>query len=192
MYEYIAKAWNRPSDSYVKGLLKTRLPEWGKDNSVVRVEHPLRLDRARALGYKAKQGIIVVRSKVRRGGRRKRRLNTGRVAKKMGVNKITMRKNIQQIAEERAQRKYPNMEVLNSYWVGEDGKHKYYEVIFIDPRHPEIKNDKDLKWICEKCQKGRIFRGKTSAGRKSRGLRNKGKGAEKIRPSLRANKRRGT
>ncbi len=192
MYEYIAKAWNRPSDSYVKDLLKTRLPQWGKDNSVVRVEHPLRLDRARALGYKAKQGIIVVRSKVRRGGRRKQRLNTGRVAKKMGVKKITMRKNLQQIAEERAQRKYPNMEVLNSYWVGEDGKHKYYEVIFVDPHHPGIRNDKDLKWICEKHQSGRVFRGKTSAGRKSRGLRNKGKGAEKIRPSLRANKRRGT
>jgi len=33
------------------------------------------------------------------------------------------------------------------------------------------------------------LRGLTSAGRKSRGLRGKGKGFEKIRPSLRANKR---
>jgi len=39
--------------------------------------------------------------------------------------------------------------------------------------------------------KGRVFRGKTSAGKSSRGLRNKGKGAEKLRPSLRAHGRRG-
>ncbi len=44
-----------------------------------------------------------------------------------------------------------------------------------------------LKNIAKK--KGRAFRGLTSAGRKSRGLRRKGKGAEKVRPSLRANKR---
>ena len=33
-------------------------------------------------------------------------------------------------------RKYPNMEVLNSYWVGQDGKQKYYEVILVDGHHP--------------------------------------------------------
>ena len=35
-------------------------------------------------------------------------------------------------------------------------------------------------------QRGRVYRGLTSSGKKSRGLRRKGKGAEKIRPSLRA------
>ncbi|MEE9594357.1 MAG: 50S ribosomal protein L15e, partial [Candidatus Hydrothermarchaeales archaeon] len=136
MYNYLAKAWNRPSESYVKALLKQRIPEWRKGESVVRVEHPLRLDRARAQGYKAKQGVIVVRSRIRRGGRRKPRLNTGRKPGRMGVNKITMKKSLQVIAEERAARKYPNMEILNSYWVGEDGRHKYYEVIMYDPSHP--------------------------------------------------------
>ena len=36
-----------------------------------------------------------------------------------------------------------------------------------------------------------VLRGKTSAGQKGRGLMYKGRGAEKIRPSIRANKTRG-
>ncbi|MFH1773601.1 MAG: 50S ribosomal protein L15e [Methanobacteriota archaeon] len=191
MYDYISEAWNKPKDSYVRQLLRERLPEWGKGLSVVRVENPTRLDRARILGYKAKQGVIVVRSRVRRGGRRKVRPNAGRAPSKLGVKKYTPKKSIRWIAEERAQRKYPNLEVLNSYWVGEDGRYKYYEVILVDPSHPAIKSDKDLKWICEKQHRGRVFRGLTSAGKTSRGLRRKGKGAEKIRPSIRAHLRRG-
>jgi large subunit ribosomal protein L15e len=102
-----------------------------------------------------------------------------------------MGKSIQRIAEERAARKYPNMEVLNSYWVGEDGKHKWYEVILIDPCHPAIKADPQLNWLCTGKHRGRAFRGLTSAGKKGRGLRNKGIGAEKVRPSIRAHGRRG-
>ena len=45
-----------------------------------------------------------------------------------------------------------------------------------------------VNWIS--LERNRVLRGKTSAGQKSRGLRNKGKGAEKIRPSRRANLRR--
>lgn len=191
MYDYIADAWNNPKESYVKELLRKRLPEWRKGLSVVRVEHPTRVDRARALGYKAKQGVIVVRSRVRKGGRRKARVNAARKPSKMGVKKYTPKKSLQWIAEERAQRKYPNLEVLNSYWVGEDGRYKYYEVIFVDPSHPAIKKDKDLRWIAEKQHRCRVHRGLTSAGKHSRGLRRKGKGAEKIRPSIRANKGRG-
>ena len=87
----------------------------------------------------------------------------------MGVKKLTPDKNLRQIAEEKAARKYPNLEVLNSYYVAEDGKSKYYEVILIDPNLPTIKNDHRINWI--KNQRGRAFRGLTSAGKKSRGLR---------------------
>lgn len=83
------------------------------------------------------------------------------------------------------------MEVLNSYWVGEDGKHKWYEVILVDPYHPAIKADPQLNWLCTGKHRGRAFRGLTSAGKKGRGLRNKGIGAEKVRPSIRAHGRRG-
>ncbi len=191
MYKYLALAWKRPKEGYLRELLKKRIPEWRAGESVVRVEKPLRLDRARALGYKAKPGIIVVRSRIRKGGRRKPRLNTGRRPKRMGVSKYTPKKSLRWLAEERAQRKYPNLEVLNSYWVGKDGQYEYYEVIMVDPHHPAIKSDPELNWICSNKHRGRVFRGLTSAGKASRGLRNKGKGAEKIRPSIRANLRRG-
>jgi large subunit ribosomal protein L15e len=191
MYDYIGRAWNKPEESYVDELLKKRMLDWRKGPSVARVESPLRLDRARALGYKAKQGVTVARVRIRRGGRRKQRPTGGRKPSKMGVKKYTPKKSLQWIAEERAQRKFPNLEVLNSYWIGEDGQYKYYEVIFVEPHHPAIRKDKDLKWIVERQHKGRVFRGLTSAGKGSRGLRKKGKGAEKVRPSIGAHKGRG-
>ena len=73
--------------------------------------------------------------------------------------------------------------VLSSYWVGQDGKHKYYEVIMLDPSHPAIKSDKDLGWIAESHHRGRAYRGKTSAGKRGRGLHNK-EAASKVAPSF--------
>ncbi|WP_445475998.1 50S ribosomal protein L15e [Methanococcoides methylutens] len=186
-YGYVRDAWKNPGESYVRDLRWERLQVWRKEGSVTRIERPTRIDRARALGYKAKQGIVVARVKVRRGSMRKSRYIRGRRTQHMGKNKITVGKSIQRISEERASRKFPNMEVLNSYWVGEDGKQKWYEVILVDPSHPVIKSDKNLNWICDKTHSGRAFRGKTSAGRKGRGMRARGTGTEKTRPSIRSN-----
>jgi len=191
MYAYIRDAWKKPDESDVGELQWERMQVWRREPFVTRVEHPTRLDRARSLGFKAKQGIVVARVRIRRGGRRKSRWQRGRRTKHMGVNKITPGKSIQSIGEERVARRYPNMQVLNSYWVGQDGKHKWYEVIVVDPNHPSIKTDKNLKWICSNTQKGRVYRGKTSAGRKGRGQRRKGKGTEKTRPSLRSHQNKG-
>lgn len=169
MYDFIGEMWKRPREGFLGELQWERMIEWRRGPAVVRVERPTRLDRAHSLGYKAKQGIIVVRSRVRRGGLNKPAIRAGRRPKRRGMLKITMKKSTKRIAEERAARKYPNMEVLNSYYVGEDGLYKYYEVILVDRSHPAILNDKDLLWIAN--QKGRVFRGKTSAGQKGRGLR---------------------
>ena len=83
------------------------------------------------------------------------------------------------------------MNVLNSYWIGEDGRYHYYEVILVDPYHPVIEKDPKINWITNPSSKRRVLRGKTSAGRKGRGLHYKGKGVEKVRPSIRANQGRG-
>ncbi|RLF26484.1 MAG: 50S ribosomal protein L15e [Thermoplasmata archaeon] len=190
MYSYIGELWKKPDTSF-KSPLKQRIIQWRKEESFVRVEKPLRIDRARALGYKAKQGYIVVRARVRRGGLRKPRIRGGRKPSARGLKKITPGKSVQRIAEERTAKRYPNMEVLNSYWVGEDGKYHYYEVILVDPSHPVIKNDPKINWICNPANRRRVLRGKTSAGKKGRGLRHKGKGAEKVRPSIRSKKSRG-
>jgi large subunit ribosomal protein L15e len=181
-YKYIAKAWKKPNESFVKELMWQRAITWRKQHSIVRIERPTRLDRARNLGYKAKQGIVLARVRVRRSGFRKTRPTGGRRQKRLGVNKIKLSKNMRLIAEERAARKFPNLEVLNSYWVWEDGRFKWYEVIMVDPvllpDHP-IAN-----------QTGRAFRGLTSAGKEVRGLRHRGLGAEKFRPSRNAVVRR--
>ncbi len=152
-------------------LWQERLVRWRRQPAVVRVERPTRPDRARELGYKAKQGFVIARVRVRRGGRRKSRPRSGRKPGSMGVKKITPAKSIKRIAEERCARKFPNLEVLNSYYVAEDGKYKWYEVILVDPHHPVIKSDPKINWITEPVHKGRVFRGLTSAGKKSRGLR---------------------
>ncbi|BAA80450.1 50S ribosomal protein L15e [Aeropyrum pernix K1] len=171
MYHYIAREWKKPYEGLHGELMKARLLEWRRQPSILRVEKPTRLDRARALGYKAKQGVIVARVRVRKGGRRKPRPNKGRRPKRMGVYGFAPAKSLRLIAEERAQRKYPNLVVLNSYYVGEDGRYKWYEVILVDPNHPAIKNDPELNWVTTGKHKGRPFRGLTSAGKKMRGLR---------------------
>jgi len=161
-YKYMAEAWRKPESSYVKELMQQRVMEWRKQPAITRIEKPTRIDRARRLGYKDKPGYVVVRVRVRRGGLRKQRPKAGRRQKRMGVNKYKPAKSIRLIAEERAARKYPNLEVLNSYWVWEDGRSKWYEVILVDRTLlPELRLGKG---------RGRVFRGLTSAGRKVRGL----------------------
>jgi len=190
-YGYIRDAWKDPKESYVGLLRQERLRNWRRESAVQRIERPTRLDRARSLGYKAKQGITVVRVRIRRGGRRKSRYIRGRRSKHMGMHKITPAKSLQWISEGRASRRHPNLEVLNSYWVGQDGRFKWYEVILVDPNHPAIDADKDLNWISAGQHRGRAERGKTSAARRSRGLRKKGKGTEKTRPSIGAHDGKG-
>ena len=124
---------------------------------------------------------------VRKGSARKQRFKAGRRSKRQGVNKITRRKNLQRIGEERVSRKFRNLRVLNSYWVGEDGSQKWFEVILLDPEHGAIESDDDLGWICDDSQRGRAFRGRTSAGQRGRGQQQRGTGTEKTSPSVRAN-----
>lgn len=158
----MAKAWRRPESSYVKGLMQERVIEWRRQPAILRVDKPTRIDRARRLGYKDKLGYVVVRVRVRRGGLRKQRPRAGRRQKRMGVTKFKPAKSVRLIAEERAAKRFPNLEVLNSYWVWQDGRYKWFEVLLVDRvLLPELNLGKG---------RGRVFRGLTSAGRKVRGL----------------------
>ena len=190
MYSYIADAWKVPSTNYLKDLNRARRVEWRREENFCRIERPTRLDRARNAGYKAKQGYVLVRGRVRKGSFQKRQIKAGRRAKRKGILAITVGKSLQRMAEERAQKRFPNLEVLNSYWVGADGQHEWYEIILVDPSHPVIQADPKINWICYNTQKGRVYRGKTAAGQRGRGMSTTGKGAEKVRPSVRANGRR--
>ncbi|HED05246.1 MAG TPA: 50S ribosomal protein L15e [Ignavibacteria bacterium] len=185
LYHYLREAWKKPD----KKVLRERMIVWRKSESITKVDKPLRLDRARTLGYKNKKGFVIARVKLKRGGHKRPRPNKGRRSKRLHTRK-NLGMNYKWIAEQRAGRKYKNLEVLNSYIIGKDGIYYFYEVILVDPKMPEIKNDKTINWIAKPSNKGRVFRGLTSAGRKSRGLRKKSR-EMKVRPSIRARGRKG-
>ena len=172
MYAYVREAWKKPDESEVKQLLWNRMQIWRREGSVVRIERPTRIS-------------------IRRGCRRKSRYIRGRRTSRMGMRRATPGKSLQRIAEERACRKFRNMEVLNSYWVGQDGRQKWYEVILVDGHHPAIINDSHLGWMADSVHRGRAERGLTSAGVKGRGMRRRGKGTEHTRPSIRSNGNKG-
>lgn len=185
-YKYVKDLWKKPKENFDKQFGKNSWRNWlvklRSQPAIFRIEKPTRPDRARELGYKAKQGIFIIRSRITKGGRKRPKQKGGRRPKRIG-RFIEVRKSDKVLAEERAARKYTNAEVLNSYWVGEDGKYKWFEIIMADREHPALKADKNYKWLSKPSTRGRVYRGKTSAARKSRGLRKKGKKAVKFRPS---------
>ena len=131
--------WKTNSDE-----LKLKTIGWRSERAIHRIKRPSRLDRARRLGYKAKQGIIMVRARVGRGGMRRKRPVSGRRPKHLGVVHIKQGISMQQVAERRVLRQFPNMESLGSYYLHKDGKYSWYEVILADPSHPSIMNDKEM------------------------------------------------
>jgi len=125
--------------------LRQRAVVWRNENAVTRVEKPSRIARARRLGYKAKQGIIVIRMRVGTGGMRKQRPRGGRRPKHLGVTKIKADVSMKQVSERRVLERYPNMKLLGSYFLYKDGMHYWFEVILADPSHPRIAKDKEIR-----------------------------------------------
>lgn len=186
-YKYIAEAWTRPKENIAE-LWRQRLIQWRQEPVVLKVEYPLRLDKARMLGYRAKKGFVIARVRVAKGSHKREKITSARKSKNTR-RRVVLEKTYRLIAEERCQRQFVNLEVLNSYFVGKDGKHFWYEVILVNPHEPTIIADPRINWICEKQHTFRVFRGLTSPSIKSRGLRGKGKGYEKNRPSVSANRK---
>lgn len=140
MYRQIAKTWQDIFHEKA-GDIRARAVDLRKQPAMVRVDRPWRLDRARALGYKAKEGIVVIRMRVSRGGMRRKRPTSGRRPKHMGVLKIKSAVSSQSVAERRALERHPNMKLLGSYLVWRDGIHAWFECILVDPMHPAVKSD---------------------------------------------------
>ncbi|MCL5427813.1 MAG: 50S ribosomal protein L15e [Candidatus Marsarchaeota archaeon] len=181
-YKYIKenfqKGYGERSD-----LLRRRVSAWRKAGAVVRLDGPTNLARARELGYRAKPGVIVARVKTIKGMSKRIKPRGGRKPSKSG-RFFSYAKSLQSVAEDRASRKYMNAEVLNSYYIGEDGKYRFFEVMLLDRAHPAISGDAIYSGITG--SKGRSFRGLTSSGVKHRGMGGKGKGFANNRPSVRS------
>jgi large subunit ribosomal protein L15e len=164
MYTYIESTLQAQYKSRDESY-RNKIVQWRTEPLITRVDRPSNLARARELGYKAKQGIIIARVRIVKGRRMRERVRGGRKPSKNG-RFFSMHTSFQAMAEDRAARKFINCEVLNSYYVGEDGIFKFYEAILLDRDHPALKNDKFYSEIIAK--RGRSFRGLTSAGRKHR------------------------
>lgn len=144
MRAYMASTWRRMWKTN-SDELKSKAIGWRAEPTIHRIERPSRLDRARRLGYKAKQGIVVIRTRVGRGGMRKQRPVAGRRPKHIGVVRIKQGISMRKVAERRVSEKYPNLEVLGSYFLYKDGMNIWYEIILADPSHPSVSKDREMR-----------------------------------------------
>lgn len=171
-YKYVEELYKRKQCDLLRFLLRLRAWQLRQLSAVHRASRPARPDKARRLGYKAKQGYVVYRARVRRGNRKRpvrKGIQYGKPTNQ-GVTQLKFQRSLQSVAEERVGRKCGGLRVLNSYWVCQDATFKYYEVILIDPFHKAIRRDPRINWICKPVHKHRELRALTSAGRKNRGL----------------------
>ncbi|CAF2072647.1 hypothetical protein Bca4012_088472 [Brassica carinata] len=159
-YKYVSELWRKKQSDVMRFTQRIRCWEYRQQPSIVRLVRPTRPDKARRLGYKPKQGFVVYRVRVSRGGR------------KRPVPKDIV------------------LWVINSYRLNEDSTYKYYEIILVDPAHNAVRNDPRIIWICNPVHKHRELRGLTSEGKKNRGLRGKGHNNHKNRPSRQSTWRR--
>ena len=191
-YKYLEEIWKKKQSELMRVVLRMRTWEYRQLPAIHRCSRPSRPEKARKMGYKAKQGFVVYRVRIRRGGRKKpvRKGIINGKPKSQGVIGLKMKKSLRAVAEQRVGKKLGNLRVLNSYWVGQDSTFKFYEVILVDPSHKAIRRDPKINWIARPVMKRRDERGLTSAGKKFRGLKVKGVSDNKNRPSRNANYKR--
>ncbi|QPG74870.1 60S ribosomal protein L15B [Brettanomyces nanus] len=174
-YKYVEELHRKKQSDVMRFLSRVRCWEFRQKNVIHRAARPTRPETARKLGYKAKQGFVIYRVRVRRGNRKRpvRKGVTNGKPTNQGVSQLKYQKPMRVTAEERVGRRVSNLRVLNSYWVNQDSSYKYFEVICVDPFHNAIRRDPRYNWICNPVHKHRENRGLTSAGKKYRGI-NKG------------------
>ncbi|KNG45874.1 60s ribosomal protein l15 [Stemphylium lycopersici] len=178
--KYVEELQKKKQSDMMRFLMRVRCWELRQLKVIHRASRPSRPDKARRLGYKAKQGYVIYRIRVRRGGRKRpapktkltltfRGATYGKPTNQ-GINQLKYQRSLKSTAEERVGRRCANLRVLNSYWINQDSTYKYYEVICVDPQHKAIRRDPRVNWIVKPVHKHRESRGLTATGKKSRGL----------------------
>lgn len=100
-YKYLEEIWRKKQSDLFRFLLRIRCWQFRQLTAVHRAPRPTRPDKARRLGYKAKQGYVIYRVRVRRGGR-KRKVPKGAQCGKptnMGVNQLKFQRSLRSVAE---------------------------------------------------------------------------------------------
>merc|ERR1711982_287413 len=165
-YKYMTEMYRKKQSDVMRYLLRVRCWQYRQLTKVHRAPRSTRPDKARRLGYKNKQGFVIYRIAMRRGGRKRpmaKGCPYGKPKTSGGVKQQKPVRNLQSIAEERVGRRVQGLRVLSSYWVGQDSTYKYFEVIMIDIHHKAITRDPKINWMCGNVQKHRELRGLTTA-----------------------------
>lgn len=127
-YKYIEELYKRKQSDLMRFLLRVRCWQYRQLTSIHRASRPTRPDKARRLGYKAKQGFVIYRVRIRRGGR-KRPVSKGITGGKPaghGIFSLKFQRSLRSKAEERVGRKCGGLRVVNSYWIAQDSTFKYF------------------------------------------------------------------
>merc|ERR1712130_1092076 len=70
-YKYMNEIWRKKQSETMRYLQRIRVWQYRNLNTIHRASKPTRPEKARRLGYKATQGFVVYRIRMRRGGRKK-------------------------------------------------------------------------------------------------------------------------
>jgi large subunit ribosomal protein L15e len=70
-YKYMSELYRKKQSDVMRYLLRIRCWQYRQLTKVHRAPRPSRPDKARRLGYKAKQGYVIYRISMRRGGRKR-------------------------------------------------------------------------------------------------------------------------
>jgi len=100
-YKYLEELFKKKQSDLLRFLLRVRCWQYRQLNAIHRASRPMRPDKARRLGYRAKQGYVVYRVRVRRGGR-KRPVPKGATYGKpanQGVNQLKFQRSLRSVAE---------------------------------------------------------------------------------------------
>ena len=82
--KYIQELWRKKQSDVLRFLLRIRCWEYRQWRTIERVPQPTRPEKARRLGYRAKQGYVIYRIRVRRGDRKRK-------VPKVSTNEHTLR-----------------------------------------------------------------------------------------------------
>jgi large subunit ribosomal protein L15e len=69
--QYVEELWRKKQSDVLRFLLRVRCWEYRNGSAITRCSRPTRPEKARHVGYKAKQGFVVYRVRVRRGDRKR-------------------------------------------------------------------------------------------------------------------------
>lgn len=171
-YDYMAQIRRHKQSDVMRYLLRIRCWEYRQRKMIHRTDRPTYPDKANKLGFVKKDGLVIYRVRIRRGGRRRlaKKGKTNGKPVNHGIHKQRQKNSLQAMAEIRLGKRLGSLRILNSYWVGQDATYKHYEVILVDPTVASIRKDPRLNWICKNKMKHRECRGLTTATKKSRGI----------------------